>query len=62
MVTARSPDVNEDRETFRTLARHHGGRFGAWTAVVVGGTLRVGDEVCIDPPWVQLPAGEPVVS
>lgn len=49
MVTRPQPDLDEDRETFRTLARHHRGNFGAWTAVNIGGRLRVGDEVGIDP-------------
>ena len=49
MVTRPQPGLDEDREIFRTLARHHGGRFGAWTTVVIGGTLRVGDEVRTEP-------------
>ncbi len=49
MVTRPQPDFEEDRDIFRTLARHHGGRFGAWTAVTAGGTVRVGDEVCLEP-------------
>ena len=49
MVTRPQPDLDDDRDIFRTLARHHGGRFGAWTAVATGGTVRVGDEVCVEP-------------
>ena len=49
MVTRPQPDLGEDRDIFRTLARHHGGRFGAWTAVTTGGTVQVGDEVRIEP-------------
>ena len=49
MVTRPQPGIGEDRDVFRTLARHHGGRFGAWTAVVAGGTLRVGDDVVVEP-------------
>jgi uncharacterized protein len=49
MVTRPQPDLNEDREIFRTLARHHGGQLGAWTAVGRGGTVRVGDEVHVVP-------------
>ena len=49
MVTRPQPDLVDDRDIFRTLARHHGGLFGAWTAIAAGGTVRVGDEVCADP-------------
>jgi hypothetical protein len=49
MVTRPQPGVDGDRDIFRTLARNHGGHFGAWTAVTTGGTVRVGDEVCVEP-------------
>lgn len=49
MVTRPQPDLVEDRDIFRTLARHHGGLFGAWTGVGTGGTVRVGDDVCLEP-------------
>lgn len=49
MVTRPQPGLDGDRDIFRTLARNHGGRFGAWTAVTQGGTVRVGDEVCVEP-------------
>ena len=46
MVTRPQPGgVEEDRDVFRTLARHHAAHFGAWTSVIAGGTVRVGDEV-----------------
>ena len=45
MVTRPQPGIDEDRDIFRTLARHHRGRFGAWTAVTTPGAVRVGDEV-----------------
>jgi len=48
MVTRPQPDLDGDRDIFRTLARHHRGLFGAWTAIATGGTVRVGDEVCAD--------------
>lgn len=48
MVTRPQPDLDDDRDVFRTLARHHGGRFGAWTAVAVGGCVNVGDDVCLE--------------
>jgi hypothetical protein len=48
MVTRPQPGVDEDRDIFRTLARNHGGRFGTWTAVAAGGTVRTGDEVDIE--------------
>jgi uncharacterized protein YcbX len=49
MVTRPQPDLRADRDIFRTLARHHGGHFGAWTAVTATGTVRVGDEVRAEP-------------
>ena len=49
MVTRPQPGLSEDRDIFRTIARHHGGRFGAWTSVLTTGTVSVGDEVCIEP-------------
>ena len=58
MVTRPQPDLTEDRDIFRTLARHHGGHFGAWTAVTTGGTVNVGDEVC-DEPIVSETSDEP---
>jgi hypothetical protein len=48
MVTRPQPDVGEDRDIFRTLARNHGGHFGAWTAVTTGGAVSVGDEVRVE--------------
>ena len=45
MVTRPQPELTEDRDIFRTLARNHRGTFGAWTSVVTGGSIRVGDEV-----------------
>lgn len=45
MVTRPQPGLAEDRDIFRTLARHHRGHFGAWTTVHVGGTVRVGADV-----------------
>jgi uncharacterized protein len=48
MVTRPQPDLDEDRDIFRTLARHHGGRFGAWTSVGVGGAISVGDEATVE--------------
>lgn len=49
MVTRPQPGLDDDRDIFRTLARHHGARFGAWTRVVTPGTLRVGDEIRVEP-------------
>jgi uncharacterized protein YcbX len=45
MVTREQPGIDEDRDVFRTLARHHGGLFGVWCAVAVPGTISVGDPV-----------------
>lgn len=49
MVTRPQPDVADDRDIFRTLARHHGGNFGAWTTISSAGTVNVGDEVSEEP-------------
>ena len=49
MVTRPQPDLDGDRDIFRTLARNHGGQFGAWTAVTTRGTVRIGDEVRVEP-------------
>ena len=49
MVTRPQPDLGDDRDIFRTLARHHGGRFGAWSAVSAAGTIDVGDEATVEP-------------
>jgi uncharacterized protein YcbX len=49
MVTRAQPGIAEDRDIFRTLARHHGGTFGAWTTVVSGGHLQAGDPVRTEP-------------
>jgi len=49
MVTRPQPGLGDDRDIFRTLARHHGGRFGAWTGVSVGGLVSVGDEAVVEP-------------
>jgi uncharacterized protein YcbX len=49
MVTRQQPGIDEDRDIFRTLARNHHGHLGAWTAITNGGTIRVGDEVRVEP-------------
>jgi MOSC domain-containing protein len=48
MVTRPQPELDEDRDIFRTLARNHGGLFGAWTAVNTGGTVNVGETVSVE--------------
>lgn len=48
MVTRPQPNLDGDPDIFRTLARHHRGHFGAWTAVTTGGTVHVGDEVRVE--------------
>lgn len=47
--TRRQPALGEDRDFFRVLARHHGGVFGAWAAVAASGSVRVGDDVDVEP-------------
>ena len=58
MVTRPQPGLTEDRAIFRTLARHHDARFGAWTAVEVGGLVNVGDEVRVDVDAATILLGE----
>jgi uncharacterized protein YcbX len=43
MVTRSQPGLDADSDVFRTLARHHGGRFGVWCDVVTPGSLSLGD-------------------
>jgi MOSC domain-containing protein len=45
MVTRAQPGLDRDLDTYRTLARHHGGTFGVWASVRTPGTIRVGDPV-----------------
>jgi uncharacterized protein YcbX len=47
MVTREQPGLEADRDVFRTLARHHGGRFGVWCDVTTTGAVTVGDVVSI---------------
>ena len=49
MVTRPQPTLGDDRDVFRTLARHHSGHFGVWTSVRTSGVVRVGDEVRVFP-------------
>jgi uncharacterized protein len=43
MVTRRQPGLTRDLDLYRTLARHHGGNLGVWTAVRRGGTITEDD-------------------
>ena len=43
MVTRPQPGLNRDLDVYRTLARHHGGNLGVWTAVRNGGTIAEND-------------------
>jgi uncharacterized protein YcbX len=45
MVTRPQPGIVEDRDIFRTIARHRRGLFGAWTVVSTPGAIHVGDPV-----------------
>jgi len=47
MVTRPQPGLDRDVDVFKVLARNHGSTFGAWTSVLTGGTVRVGDEVTL---------------
>jgi uncharacterized protein YcbX len=48
MVTRPQPGLVRDLDIYRTLARHHAGTFGAWSAVERSGGIRVGDRVTIE--------------
>jgi len=48
MVTRPQPGLEHDVDIFRTLARHHGGTFGVWSAVTTPGVVRIDDAVTID--------------
>jgi uncharacterized protein YcbX len=48
MVTRPQPGLERDLDIFRAVAREHRGELGVWTAVVVPGTIRVGDQVEVD--------------
>jgi len=43
MVTRSQPGLARDLDVYRTLARHHGGNLGVWTAVRDGGTITEND-------------------
>jgi uncharacterized protein YcbX len=43
MVTRAQPGLTADVDIFRSLARHHGGRFGVWSNVLNVGNLSLGD-------------------
>jgi uncharacterized protein YcbX len=55
MVTRPQPGLGPDLDTYRTLARHHGGNFGVWSSVVTPGTIRAGDAVEIIPRNAEAP-------
>jgi hypothetical protein len=45
MVTRPQPGLARDLDVYRTLARHHGGNLGVWTAVRNVGTVTEHDVV-----------------
>jgi uncharacterized protein YcbX len=45
MVTRPQPEIPEDRDIFRALARNHRGNFGVWATVSTPGTVRIDDPV-----------------
>ena len=49
MVTRAQPGLDTDVDIFRTLARHHRGHFGVWSAVTAPGTVTVGDRAVLAP-------------
>ena len=48
MVTRAQPQLEEDRDIFRTLARNHGGHFGAWTTITSPGAINLDAAVTVD--------------
>jgi len=42
MVTRAQPDLPADKDVFRTLAKHHRGRFGVWSDVARPGRVELG--------------------
>jgi uncharacterized protein YcbX len=53
MVTRPQPGLDRDLDVYRTLARHHGGNLGVWTAVLSGGAIAEND---IAHPYTDSPA------
>jgi uncharacterized protein YcbX len=49
MVTRPQPGLTRDLDVYRTLARHHGGTLGVWTAVGQGGSIGEGDVAHLGP-------------
>ncbi len=47
MVTREQPGLRSDLDVFRTLAHHHGARFGVWCSVTLTGSIRVNDAVTV---------------
>jgi uncharacterized protein YcbX len=47
MVTREQPGIAANRDVFRTLARHHGARFGVWCDVTTPGWVTVGNDVSV---------------
>jgi uncharacterized protein YcbX len=47
MVTRPQPGLGADVDVFRILARHHRGRFGAWSEVLTPGRVSLGDQVAL---------------
>ena len=47
MITREQPGIEEDRDMFRVLARHHRATFGVWCDVATPGQLAVGSELTV---------------
>jgi uncharacterized protein YcbX len=47
MVTRPQPGLDADKDIFRTLARHHQGKFGVWSEVVTTGAVSIGDRAAV---------------
>jgi uncharacterized protein YcbX len=48
MITRPQPALERDLEVYKSLARHHGGQFGVWTAIDAAGTIGIGDDVLVE--------------
>jgi uncharacterized protein len=57
MVTRPQPGLARDLDIYRTLARHHDGNLGVWTAVRTAGTFAEGDVADVVAGPASPPAG-----
>jgi hypothetical protein len=53
MVTRAQSGLRRDLDIYRTLARHHDGTLGVWTAVRTGGVVTEGQEAELSELFVE---------